>query len=156
MSEVETVEVHEVARPRLAPVEYVGRVARPNRDIVVLLEASVALRVDDVLIARPAGGYWRTGRAVVLDRVVAGGVPLIAVDLTSITAICEGDHVYRIGKPLTPSLEERVAELERRIYPDLVVADDAEKTGKPEVAAALRAKVEWWRDPEIDWTGIER
>ncbi|HKP06393.1 MAG TPA: hypothetical protein VJU58_03995 [Microbacterium sp.] len=135
---IEMVEVYEVATPRLAPVEYVGRLQRDPVD-GLFVDAS-SLRVGDVLVARPGShGPWRTGRAAV----VRG----LGVTWSSITAICDGDHVYRIGKPTTPSLEERVAMLERLVYPDLVIADDAEKSGRPEVAAELRARVPWWREP---------
>lgn len=145
VSEVETVEVYEVAEPRRAPVEFIGRLTHDGSPRV----DATRLAVGDWLIARPSqDSPWRTGRA----SVVRG----LGVNWSWIVAIADGDYVYRIGKPLTPSLEERMAELERRVYPDLIVADDAAKDGRPEVAAKLRAKVEWWRDPDIDWTGIER
>ena len=134
----EMVEVRDVARPRMAPVEYVGRAVRAG--LGGEYWATGAASPGDVLIARPdssPGSSWRTGRVVVGAH----------YDLRGITAICEGDHVYRIGKPTTPSLEERVAMLERLVHPDLIVADDAEKSGRPAIAAELRAKFPWWRDP---------
>ena len=149
MSEPELVDVHEVAKPRLAPVEFVGRVARYEWGRYYV---DGDVRAGDVLLARwEPHGCWRTGRAVAYDD---SGV--VRVDLAQIVAIAEHDYVYRIGKPTTPSLEERVAELERRVYRDLIVADDAEKSGRPDIAEKLRKNVDWWRDPEIDWTGIER
>ena len=152
MSEPETVEVFQEARPRHAPVEYIGRVRDGGSGYRSLrVEPEVQIEVPCTLVARPANephSYWRTGTV----KVDADG----RYDLSHIVAICAGDYVYRIGKPTTPSLEERVAELERRVYRDLIVADDAEKSGRPDIAEKLRANVDWWRDPEIDWTGIER
>lgn len=146
--EFELVEVYDVARPRLAPVEYVGRLRRDaqGRYHISPGTMAVAVQTGDELLARPEmalGAAWRSGRTKV-------GADFLDIEWYRITAICEGDHVYRIGKPTTPSLEERVAMLERLVHPDLVVADDAERSGRPAIAAELRAKFPWWSDPDGD------
>jgi hypothetical protein len=98
----EMVEVYEVARPRLAPVEFIGRL---QRDDGVLHVEHATLQVGDSLIARPSDDSpWRTGRAIVGQG--------LGVGWWDIAAICEGDCIYRIGMPTTPSLEERVEALE--------------------------------------------
>ncbi len=144
----ELVQVEQVSTTRMAPVEYVGRAVRagPSGEIW----ADGAVQHGDTLLARPSdrpGSHWRPGRVVVGDSRIAIGERNSHYDLRRITAIAEGDYVYRIGKPTTPSLEERVAMLERLVHPDLIIADDAEKSGRPAIAAELRARLPWWRDP---------
>lgn len=103
---IEMVEVHEVAKPRLAPVEHVGKMRRLNGRVDIDVIPGVVLAAGDRLLLRPGpGSPWRTGRGAVLD--------VQRSDLSEVVAWCEHDDVYRIGKPTTPSLEERVADLER-------------------------------------------
>lgn len=133
--DVETIVIGE-SFTRRAPVELIGRVVWANG---LYVSGDVLPVAGDELLARPLlamGTPFRTGRAVVLAN--EQGAPF--VNLSTIVAICAGDYVYRIGKPFTPSLEERVAALERRAYPDLIIADDAEASGRPEVAEKLRAR----------------
>lgn len=102
----EMVQVYDVARPRLAPVEHVGKMRRINDRVDIDVVPGVQLAAGDRLLLRPGpGSPWRTGRGVVLD--------VQRSDLSEVCAWAEGDDVYRIGKPTTPSLEERVADLER-------------------------------------------
>jgi hypothetical protein len=163
VSDIETVQVDPVSSERRAPLDLVGRVEQIRSGNWLRVDTygyEPGLGVGDVVLLRAverAGGHFRSGRATIVE--VSSGASFTDIHLDQcIVAQAEGDYVYRIGKPLTPSLEERVARLERMVYPDLAVADDAEKSGKPEVAAKLRAKhdASWQNDPEIDWTGIER
>ena len=111
MSEVETVEVPNIGTPLLAPVEYVGRLIRVQVTGRLHIDVSsivVSVRSGDTLMVRPElREYcpWRPGRVTV-------GRHVFDVDWRQVAAACEGDHVYRIGRPTTPTLEERVAELE--------------------------------------------
>ena len=57
------------------------------------------------------GSPWRQGRV----RVDENG----EYNLMWIVNIAEGDHVYRVGEPTTPSLEERIAMLERIVLSQL-------------------------------------
>lgn len=106
----ETVEVNDVARPRQAPVHLIGRVVRgvDGRLKIELVPSPVPYAIKDGtrLLARAwPGGPWRTGHCEVDE--------IGQYNLANIVACCEGDYVYRIGKPLAPSLEERVEAVER-------------------------------------------
>ena len=138
MSEVETVEVDAGLLGRLAPLEYVGRI---ERDGALFLRGidGMELKVGDVIVVRSSAESWhplRAGRAVV----VRG----LGITFDGIPAVAEGDYVYRIGKPLTPSIEERLVALERAVglaAADYEVARDAQMSGRPDAAETIRADV---------------
>lgn len=111
MSDVETVELSLPLTPLRYPVELVGRVRRGFGLRGLSYEISAPLKVPCQLLVRPDPvSQWRHGIASVRE----DG----CVDLSVVAAIAEGDYIYRIGKPLTPSLEERVAAIEAQLEPE--------------------------------------
>lgn len=135
----ETVEVDPVGAKRHAPVKLIGRLIRGayGRLEIELAPSPVPYAIKEgtqLLVRAWPGGPWRTGRCEVDE--------IGQYNLANIVACCEGDYVYRIGKPLTPSLEERVEAMERLlglVVDDLEVASDAEASGHADAAVRLRA-----------------
>ena len=144
--EPETIELPD-GRP--APVELVGRVVDFDHGMLVVGVDDVPRRpiaVGDELMLRPMrdrDSRWRPGS----HRVVGfepGGITarILLRDRWAVTAQATDDYVYRIGRPLTPSLDERVTAIERLlgiVVDDLEVAMDAALDGRRDEAIRLRS-----------------
>ena len=127
----ETVEVDGVdAKPRRAPVEVVGRVLDLDHCGIAIWQLddhrAVLLCGDVIMFSHDPGGVrhdrqWRVGRLRVRRVVTPSQTTLRSqfveteTDPFGVVAMCAGDWVFRVGAPTTPSLEERVADLERRV-----------------------------------------
>jgi hypothetical protein len=143
---VRVAETVELPDGRRAPVELVGRVAAIHSDAMIVQgqhpRSPATLSSGDEIVLRydvTPGTRWRTGTA----RVQAASGVTVRIDQHAIIARAVGDYVYRIGKPLTPSLDERVTAIERLlglVADDLEVAVDAELAGQRDEAAQLRLR----------------